>query len=238
MIIKDNKWPICNIAKYSVIWPSLESAVVYGNCMSIQMIQQRCEHTALWISMADLNRAHLAKATTCNSSSIFNTAFCMFLWSDCYTIFTVLPETQKLYFFAMSHWSVLKTPREKKNKETSFWDDPRSFFGWDSDFLRGVGEVNYSGESALGFSWGRGRMSYAPRLCPQSWNMCFYDLKRFYENFMTNFGRIIKKFWWWYRVKIWKILKKNFTSRQFFFKIANVKWFFRIQFCTSESVLS
>ncbi len=63
------------------------------------------ELTSLWISTADLFRAVkkqitayvIQDATTCNSSSIFHKMFCTFLWSDCYTIFTVLPETQKLY---------------------------------------------------------------------------------------------------------------------------------------------
>ncbi len=51
--------------------------------------------------------------TICNGCSIFTTAVCMFLWSDCYTIFTVLPETEKLYLPAISHWSIYKMPRKK-----------------------------------------------------------------------------------------------------------------------------
>ncbi len=61
----------------------------------------------------------LQSTTTCNGSSIFNTAFCTFLWSNCYIIFTVLSETQKLYRLAISHWSVYKILR-KKNWETYF----------------------------------------------------------------------------------------------------------------------
>ncbi len=36
-----------------------------------------------------------------------------FLWSYCYSIFTVLLETQKLYLPAISRWSVHKTLRKK-----------------------------------------------------------------------------------------------------------------------------
>ncbi len=56
-------------------------------------------------------------ATTRHGSCIFNTAFCTFLWNDCYKIFTVLPETQKLYLLAISHWSAHKT-RKKIGKLT------------------------------------------------------------------------------------------------------------------------
>ncbi len=53
-----------------------------------------------------------------NGSSTFNIAFCMFLWSNCYVIFTVLPETQELYLLAISRWSVPKTRRKKIGKLT------------------------------------------------------------------------------------------------------------------------
>ncbi len=56
--------------------------------------------------------------TTRNGSSIFNTAFCKFLWSDRYTIFTVLPETQKLYLPAISRRLVHKMRRKKIGKLT------------------------------------------------------------------------------------------------------------------------
>ncbi len=63
-------------------------------------------------------------ATTRNDSSICSTVFCTLLWSGCYTIFTVLPETQKLHLPAISHWSLYT---EKKNRKTYFWDDPRRY---------------------------------------------------------------------------------------------------------------
>ncbi len=44
--------------------------------------------------------------------------FCMFLWSDCYTVFTVLLETQKLYLLSISRWSVHKMPWKKIRKLT------------------------------------------------------------------------------------------------------------------------
>ncbi len=75
-----------------------------------------CEHTSLRIATVDLfwsvkkTNNHATKHT---GSSIFNTPFCTFFWSDCYTIFTVLAETQKLYLPAILHWSV----------KTYFWDD-------------------------------------------------------------------------------------------------------------------
>ncbi len=56
--------------------------------------------------------------TTHNGSSIFNTVFCKFLWSDCHLIFTVLPEIQKLYLTEISHWSVHKMLRKKIGKLT------------------------------------------------------------------------------------------------------------------------
>ncbi len=50
----------------------------------------------------------LQGVTTHNGSSIFNTVFRIFLWNDCYAIFTVLPETQKLGLPAISRWSVME----------------------------------------------------------------------------------------------------------------------------------
>ncbi len=102
----------------------------YVICIDIQLLYTK--HNSLLNSTGDLFwvAKKTKKCTTrklrlhaINGCSIFNNVFYMFLWSNCYTIFTVLPETQKLYLPAISHWSVHKIPR-KKNRETYFWDDP------------------------------------------------------------------------------------------------------------------
>ncbi len=52
-------------------------------------------------------------AITHNGRFIFNTAFHTFLWSNCYTIFTVLPETQN-YISLQFHVDWFTKCREKK----------------------------------------------------------------------------------------------------------------------------
>ncbi len=94
------------------------------SCIDIQFLYTK--HTSSWILIADLFwveekwvAVHTSQGrTTRNGSTIFNTACCTFLWSDCHIIFTVFPETQNLYFPAILHWSVHKTPRKKTGKLT------------------------------------------------------------------------------------------------------------------------
>ncbi len=123
------------------------------------MIWQWCEHTSLWISIADWFwtvekwiTVHTSQDTiTCNGSTIFNTVFCIFLWSDCYVIFTVLLKTKKLYLPAISSWSIHKMPREKIRKLTfkmtlnskksvlNFLQFPQSFVAFSYYYLQLLG---------------------------------------------------------------------------------------------------
>ncbi len=88
-------------------------------CIDIQLLY--AEHNSLlnfnswlfWAGEKWITVHNSQGVTTHNGSSIFNTAFCTFLWSDCHVIFTVFLKTQKLYLRAISQWSVHKMLRKK-----------------------------------------------------------------------------------------------------------------------------
>ncbi len=100
-----------------------EVCSAYSNYMSIQLIRQCQKHTSLWISTADLfwvvkkmnTHTHLARGDYTQWQLHFYCVLYIFA-SDCHVIFTVLPETQKLYLTAISHWAIHKMPEKKIGK--------------------------------------------------------------------------------------------------------------------------
>ncbi len=116
----------------------------------------------VWVVEKQITTRISQGATILNSSSIFNTVFCTFLWGDCNTIFTVLPETQKLNLPAISHWSVHKTPSNKIGKLT-----------FETSLLKTRKNVQILYSKAWCLHWNL-RLSISTSASPIDSNLCMY----------------------------------------------------------------
>ncbi len=103
-----------------------EVCSVYGNCTSIQIIPQWCEHTSLWISTADLfwgvkktnNLTHLARQDYKQWQLPFQyCVLCIFIKRSLHNFYSVA-RNSKIISPTISRCSVYKMLREKIGKLT------------------------------------------------------------------------------------------------------------------------